>query len=394
MKRITRPLFFVFAFVFVCENTHGQVMQVMKEASTPFRRPLTVASNEATKKQLALARAEGDSVDRCISWLVHSSGSYGGTQKAGEYKVSWMLSPPEGWYTYNRYHTEWVPPSLQANAHLWVFVQDGADGRIVPPLSINAEIKTADGKPVLKTALPYAWMPLVNGYGNNIQLPVSGNYILVINIDPPAFHRHDPYNGDRFTDETHLQIPVMVNTTAIKAMPLLSETMEAQKHLAKGAGKAYANTLKNMYKQANDGRDIVIGDYHLAFAVEYAEGFWDYEHGDFRYKVENDMSGKTNAHVEVAALDAKTGRFLDRLDVTATLLRNGKQIGTMMEHFMWHPWLYHYGDNWRVPSAGVYDLKVHIEPPAYRRYGKTDGRQFTRPLDYTFTNIKIKTGQK
>lgn len=393
----THHLLYLLVFAGLCSTARAQHAEMhhagMHNSSTPVKQPLTVASNEATKKQLALAKAEGDAVNNCVSWLVHRAGSYGGTQKVGEYKISWMISPPEGWYEYNDHHAEWVSPA-HANAHLWLFVQDGADNRIVPPLDITAEISNANGTTILNTALPYAWMPLINGYGNNILLPADGSYNLKLNIHPPSYHRHDPYNGDRFTDETVLQVPLHINLTQIAAMPLMSEAMEKQKSLAKGAGKAFANTLKNMYKQANDGRDTIIGDYRLAFAVEYAEGFWDYEHGVFRYKVENDLSGKTNAHVEVAPLDAKTGRFLDKLNVTATLLRNGKPIGSMMEHFMWHPWLYHYGDNWRVPSAGAYDLKVHIEPPAYRRYGKVDGRQFTQPIDYTFTKIKIKTGQK
>ncbi|MBS1525516.1 MAG: iron transporter [Bacteroidetes bacterium] len=376
-------------------SAHGQQgdMHDAYNGNSKFKRPLSVPSNEATKKQLALAKAEGDAVDRCVNWLIKNPGEYAGTQNAGEYKVTWILSRPEGWYVYNDHRVSWISPA-HVNAHLWLFVQDGADHRIVPPLDISLAVLNSRGETLFETKLPYAWMPLINGYGNNIELPGNGDYTFSVKINPPSYHRHDPYNGDRFTDETYLQVPVAVNLDRISSKQPLSEAMEKQKDLARLAGHAYAHTLKNMYKQANDGRDTVIGDYKIAFAVEYAEGFWDYEHGVFRYKVENDMSGRTNAHVEIAPLDAKTGRFLDNLNVTATLFKKDKKIGSMHEHFMWHPWLYHYGDNWRVPSAGNYNLQVQFEPPAYRRYGRTDGRQFLLQVDFIFNNIKIKTGQK
>lgn len=375
------------------QNMSMQNMPGMDFPTSKAKRPVNAPSNEATKKQLALARAEGDAVDQCTAWIVQQAGNMAGTLNAGEYKITYAITSPEGWYSYNNNSLSWQPPS-DANAHLWLFVQDGADGRIVPPLNITAQIKDSRGNSILSKNLPFAWMPLINGYGDNINLPGDENYTLQVQINPPQYHRHDPYNGDRFTDVTKAEIPVTVSLSTLTNLKPLSEAMEQQKTLSQNAGNAYANTLKNMFKQANDGRDTVLNDYKVAFAVEYAEGYWDYEHGIFRYKVENDLSGRTNGHVEVAVLDAKTGRFLHDLNVTATLNKDGKDIGTKVEPFMWHPWLYHYGENWRVPSAGKYDLHIHFDPPPYRRYGKNDGRQFARSLDFNFNNIKIKTGQK
>jgi hypothetical protein len=48
--------------------------------------------NEATKKQLQSARAEGDAVDKCVNWLVQNAADYGKMQTAGEYKVSWLCA--------------------------------------------------------------------------------------------------------------------------------------------------------------------------------------------------------------------------------------------------------------------------------------------------------------
>lgn len=47
-------------------------------------------SNEATKDQLAFAKAEGDSVDKCINWLLQQKGIINGQTNVGEYKITFI----------------------------------------------------------------------------------------------------------------------------------------------------------------------------------------------------------------------------------------------------------------------------------------------------------------
>src|SRR4051794_6968267 len=189
-----------FAFIFLLNKGYGQMesmqdMHAMMTTTAP-KLPLTVKSNEATKGQLAYARAEGDSIDKCTSWIVSQAGSNGGQVRAGEYKITYAVTAPEGWYEYINQQAQLQQPT-NANAHLWLFVQDGADGRIVPPLNIKATIRTSAGNLVEQKMMRFAWMPLINGYGKNIQLPDDGTSSLDLSITPPIYHRHDPYNGDR-----------------------------------------------------------------------------------------------------------------------------------------------------------------------------------------------------
>lgn len=388
MNRCIMLMMLTLFFITLRAQMHSMAMM----STTPAKRPLTVRSNESTKEQLAFARAEGDSVDKCIDWIKETAGSNGGSLRAGEYKLTYALTAPEGWYNFNNGALQWQTPQDGANAHFWLFVQDGADGRIVPPLNIDITVRDGSNKLVEEKKLSYAWMPLLNGYGSNITLPATGAYTFTVHIAVPSFHRHDPYNGDRFTDATTAVIPI---TASGNNKLVLSEAMEAQQALAKKAGDAYTNTLQAMYKQANDGRDTTTGDYFAAYAIEYSEGYWREKNGKLSYKYDNELSGENNAHVEVSVRDAKTGRFLHDLNVTASLYEsNGKKVGSKMEMFMWHPWMYHYGENWRVPKGGNYKMVVHIDPPAYRRYGREAGNQFSQPLDLTFDHITIKTGQK
>ena len=68
---------------------------------TEPERPLTAISNEATKDQLAYARAEGDAVDKCTAWITSQAVGASGQTKAGEYKITYALAAPEGWYEYS-----------------------------------------------------------------------------------------------------------------------------------------------------------------------------------------------------------------------------------------------------------------------------------------------------
>jgi uncharacterized protein involved in high-affinity Fe2+ transport len=378
-------------FVLSSPTAESQMSGTSVIQTTHPARPLTVKSNEATMKQLAYAKAEGDSVTNAINWILKQA-SNSGRLNAGEYTISYALGAPEGWYTFNNQMVNWQQPN-ESNAHLWVFVQDGADGRVVPPLDIKLTIRNTYGSLVESKKLPYAWMPLINGYGENILLPENANYQFVLEIEPPEYHRHDPYNGDRFMQKTTAVFEVQYSGNS--ATKKLSDVMENQQRLAQKAGQAYSNTLQAMYKQANDGKDTTKGDYFFACAVEYSEGYWYQKNNKMVYKMDNELSAANNAHVEVVVRDKNTGRFMHDLPVTVTLYdASGKKLGTKMEMFMWHPWLYHYGENWRVPRPGSYKVHVHIDPPPYRRYGKISGKQFTSPEDLDFQNIMIKTGQK
>lgn len=366
-----------------------------KDHLTKPRRPLTVVSNEATREQLAYARAEGDAVDKCTDWIVNRLGKMSGTLLAGEYKITYAITPPEGWYEMSGNSAVWKNPT--GDAHLWIFVQDGADGRIIPGLPLKIMLKDEMGTVINNKELSFAWMPMVHGYGDNVKLAGNGNYILQMEIDSLPFHRHDPYNGDRFYKKTYAEVQLTIDPATLKTGKPFSEELETQDFYTTTAGNAYGNTLKAMYKQANDGKDTLQGDYFVAVAVEYSEGYWFFDEkrkNKFRYKTENDKSAKTNAHVEVVVCD-HLKRFIPGLHVEAKIYTSkGTNVGTMDEHFMWHPWLYHYGENWRIPSSGKYAIHVHFDPPDYRRYGKKQGNQFTRREDITFENIKLITGER
>ncbi len=185
----------------------------------------------------------------------------------------------------------------------------------------------------------------------------------------------------------------MANTPArTPPMKASDEATEAMLDLARKQGQALGDALRFMTgEEAHDGGEMAAGDYRVAYAVEEAEGMYVMKGGTLTWTPPTDE----NCHVEVAVCDGADGRFIPGLQVSATLVdHDGREVGTHEQPFLWHPWLYHYGRNWRVPGDGTYALTVRIEPPSFMRHDKLNGERYRERVEVTFENVKIKTGQK
>lgn len=173
--------------------------------------------------------------------------------------------------------------------------------------------------------------------------------------------------------------------------PETSEATREQLDLAREQGEAYGRALEYMTGTvAHDGGQRPAGEYLVGYAVEEAEGMYEWADGDLVWH----GPGESNVHVEVAVRDAGDGRFVPGLRVQATLIDpQGHEVGSHEQPLLWHPMIYHYGRNWTVPGDGDYTLRVHIDPPTFMRHDETNGRRFTEPVDVEFHPVKISRGQ-
>lgn len=180
----------------------------------------------------------------------------------------------------------------------------------------------------------------------------------------------------------------------LRSKPAMKPSDEASSEeikLAQEQGEAMRHAVQYMTQKEAHGAVKPAGDYLVGYAVEKAEGLYTLRDGTLQWQEPE----QENVHVEVAVLDGSNGRFVPALTVHATLIdSNGQEIGTHLQPFLWHPWLYHYGRNWRVPGDGVYTLKVRIDVPDFPRHDKINGKRFAEPVEVEFTNISIQTGQK
>lgn len=176
--------------------------------------------------------------------------------------------------------------------------------------------------------------------------------------------------------------------------PMDSRSSEADKkqlELARAQGDAYGNALKHMTDVvADDGGERLAGHFRIGYAVEKAEGMYEWTGSELEWK----DPATENLHVEVAVRDASDGRFVPDVRVTVTLIDpDGHEVGTHEQAMMWHPMLWHYGQNWTVPVDGTYRMKVHVEPPTFMRHDEINGIRFTDAVDVEFDNVKVTRGQ-
>jgi hypothetical protein len=104
-------------------------------------------------------------------------------------------------------------------------------------------------------------------------------------------------------------------------IPPMQDSDEADQtllRLAREQGAATEKALEYMlHQQAVAGQETRAGDYLVAYAVEYAEGFYARAGDELSYQ-RTDASAETNVHVEVCVRDGADGRFIPGLNVYAT----------------------------------------------------------------------------
>ncbi len=184
----------------------------------------------------------------------------------------------------------------------------------------------------------------------------------------------------------------MAKNTSYPPMRSSDEANKKQLEMARAQGQAMQEAAEHMMKEeADDGAAKHVGDYLIGYAVETAEGMYMPDGDDLVWQAPDEE----NLHVEVVVADASDKRFIPGLTVHATLIGpDGKKVGTHQQPFLWHPWLYHYGRNWKVPGDGTYKLRVEVERPTFGRHDKENGKRFAEGVTVEFDNVQVKTGQK
>lgn len=362
----------------------GTRLTVFGHADEPGQPP-GVTSNETSAEQLQIAREQGMALGAALRHTL--SQVPGAEAAAGEYLVGYVLSAPTGYYEMDGGTLAWNEPT--GTAHLAVVVRDGYDGRIVPEARVRVRAMDRGGAEVLTEDLPFGWHPVLNRYADNVTLP-PGTYTLRVEVEPPRIRRHDPINGDRYHEPT---AAVFEGVVVPERLPAEAVGVEALRW-GRMQGDALERSLRAMLNgTAVDGAQTSIDSVRLAYAVEFAESYWVFRDDDLVFDFRAEATSAKNAHVEVATRDALTGRFLPGLTVTTTFLQGEEPVEEVQPGLMWHPWLYHYGENVRVPGTDAYRLRVQVAPPAYRRWTRL-GDFFTAPLDFTFDDVNVRTGQK
>jgi hypothetical protein len=174
--------------------------------------------------------------------------------------------------------------------------------------------------------------------------------------------------------------------------PNTSEATQRQLDLAREQGDAYGRALEHMTGEvAHDGGEQDAGHFKVGYAVEEAEGMYEWVDGSLVWR---DPTEDENLHLEIAVRDASDGRFVPGATVTATLVDpDGNDHGPWELSLLWHPMIYHYGRNVGVPADGTYKLRVHVDPPTFMRHDEKNGCRFTQAVDVEFDSVQVERGR-
>ena len=106
-----------------------------------------------------------------------------------------------------------------------------------------------------------------------------------------------------------------------------------------------------------------------------------------------ELTGKDNVSLAVLVRDSRTGRLIPGLKPQASLIAvDGKLYGPGEMPPVVQSWLYHYGRNARIPRKGLYQLRVHLDAPGFRRWGRQSER-FAAPADIEFEDVSLQPGK-
>ena len=171
-------------------------------------------SDESTKKQLELAREQGDSFGRAVRMMVEEEAS-GEQTEVGDLLVGYAVEEAEGMYRLVDGNLEWQNPSDE-NAHIEIVVRDARDGRFVPGLEVTVTVRSEDGTEIGSHRQPFLWHPWLYHYGRNWILPKDGTYSLEVHVEAADFMRHDKTNGARFGEAVDVEFSAVEIETGQK----------------------------------------------------------------------------------------------------------------------------------------------------------------------------------
>jgi hypothetical protein len=161
---------------------------------------LAVESEEAKPHQHAFAQAQGKEYARAVTHMAETVAQLGGEVQAGEMIIGLAIEKAEGMYVMRDGELIWEEPG-QDNAHLEVSARDATDQRFIPGLEVRVRVLDEAGGVAAQQTLPMLWHPWLYHYGANMALPEKDELTVEIEIEAPAFPRHDEKNGKRFADD-------------------------------------------------------------------------------------------------------------------------------------------------------------------------------------------------
>ena len=155
------------------------------------------------------------------------------------------------------------------------------------------------------------------------------------------------------------------------------EDNEKKKKLAEDQGKAYTAALDYM-KGMDNHAEKEVDDYIISLASEEAEGTYQLEDGELKWKTPKEGD---NTHLEIVVRDKKDKRFIPGLKIKGKVFDEKDNLIVDTDFpFLWHPFLLHYGAFFQIPKEGKYRVEVQIAAPTFHRHDEIKGKRYGRDV--------------
>ena len=343
-----------------------------------------------------LTQWQGRGENAILDWVLANSGALKGETLRGEFRIAYTITPAEGWWE-KAGNGKLVWHDAPANQlHLRVFVADVADGRLAPVSSVVATLADMNGN---EQPLPvsFGWYPLINAHGGNFAV-ADGTYRLRVRVavpEPqelqPALTDEQMAQGEALARVVVAEFPQLnIKQSDVMLVPLATEAAAGKEaELLKPCNAALSASITALWQQSASGEEKADGNYFVAYALEPASSA---VMARLHRKGPLDF-GKENARLNVLVRDSRTGRLIPFLAAQASLETPGELHDKGSLAPMRHPWFNLYGRYLRLDRKISYRLRVSLEAPDFRRWGRPSER-FALPAEVEFEDVSLKAPGK
>lgn len=138
------------------------------------------------------------------------------------------------------------------------------------------------------------------------------------------------------------------------------------------------------------GQSVESGDWTVNLITEAAEP-WHVVESDGSTTFREPAAGETN-HIEIIPVETATGRIVPNVPVSVDVQDDkGASVQKLDLNFYWSTFA-HYANNFSIPNAGRYTLKVTVGVPTFPRHGDEDeAPAMTKGAKVEFSDVELGT---
>lgn len=331
------------------------------QAATPSEREIAIALGRATGVELETVR--------------RAEAAQSGDTTVGHFTITYLVTPATGYYLADPGVPEaltWHDIDAPGEVHLSVVVRDTIDGRWVAQGERTQAAMVPRRGAATRAALVQGWYAALDRSGENVKLP-SAPFTLRVAVDtssaPGAQAMLVEFSGVRLRPGAieHAAQRVASSDALDLREAAQEEGVQARRAVAQMATSA---TIARTHQR--------IGDYDVTATVE---------------RPVTPARHAMGAYVALVLQDTASGRMIPVTGATASLIdENGATMSSAPFGHVSHPRFDHFAAILPTPprgGGGRYLLRVHVPPPAVRRYGRAAGLVFRRGFDLELRDIPL-----